>query len=85
MCLVTQSCLNLCDPKDWSLLGSSVCGTFQVRILELVVYLNWKFLKDKVELYSSQIWMNQPSVEKLQDLISELRSIYIGESYSTKT
>jgi len=26
VCLVTQSCLTLCDPMDCSLLGSSVCG-----------------------------------------------------------
>ena len=26
LCLVTQSCPNLCDPMDCSLLGSSVLG-----------------------------------------------------------
>ena len=31
-----QSCLTLCDPMDCSLPGSSVSGTFQARILELV-------------------------------------------------
>ena len=34
--LVTQSCLTLCDPMDCSLLGSSVHGIFQARILEWV-------------------------------------------------
>ena len=34
--LVTQSCLPLCDPMDCSLLGSSVHGIFQTRILEWV-------------------------------------------------
>ena len=34
--LVTQSCLTLCGPMDCSLLGSSVHGIFQARILEWV-------------------------------------------------
>ena len=34
---VTQSCLTLSDPMDCSPPGSSVCGMFQVRILEWVV------------------------------------------------
>ena len=34
--LVTQYCLTLCDPMDCSLLGSSVHGTPQARILEWV-------------------------------------------------
>ena len=33
---VAQSCLTLCDPIDCSLLGSSVHGIFQARILEWV-------------------------------------------------
>ena len=32
-----QSCLTLCDPKDWSPLGSSTHGILQARILEWVV------------------------------------------------
>ena len=35
-CLVTKSCLTLCHPMDCSLLGSFLCGVFQVRILEWV-------------------------------------------------
>ena len=31
---VAQSCPTLCDPMDCSLLGSSVCGILQARILE---------------------------------------------------
>ena len=31
---VAQSCLTLCDPMDCSLLGSSIHGIFQARILE---------------------------------------------------
>ena len=34
---ITQSCPTLCDPMDFSLLGSSVHGIFQVRLLEWVV------------------------------------------------
>ena len=33
---VTQSCLTLCDPMDYSLQGSSVHGIFQARVLEWV-------------------------------------------------
>ena len=32
---VTQSCLTLRDPMDWSPPGSSVHGIFQARVLEL--------------------------------------------------
>ena len=31
---VAQSCLNLIDPMDWSLPGSSIHGIFQARVLE---------------------------------------------------
>ena len=34
--LVAQSCPTLCDPMDWSLLGFSVYGILQARILEWV-------------------------------------------------
>ena len=34
--LVTQSYLTLCDPKDYSLPGSSVHGILQAKILEWV-------------------------------------------------
>ena len=34
--LVTQLCQTLCDPMDWRLPGSSVCGILQARILEWV-------------------------------------------------
>ena len=36
VCLVTQSCLTLCDPMDCSPPGSSVHGILQVRILEWI-------------------------------------------------
>ena len=36
LCLVTQSCLTLCDPMDCSLPGSSVYGILQARTLEWV-------------------------------------------------
>ena len=35
-CLLLQSCLTLCDPMDCSLLGFSVQGILQARILEWV-------------------------------------------------
>ena len=34
--LAIQSCLTLCEPVDYSLLGSSVHGILQARILEWV-------------------------------------------------
>ena len=34
--LVAQSCLTLCNPRDYSLQASSVHGIFQARILEWV-------------------------------------------------
>ena len=37
--LVTQSCLTLCNPVDYSPPGSSVCGILQARILEGVAIL----------------------------------------------
>ena len=36
--LVTQSCLTLCDPMDYSPQGSSVHGILQARILEWVAF-----------------------------------------------
>ena len=40
--LVTQSCLTLCDPMDYSPPGSSVRGIFQARILEWVaISFSW--------------------------------------------
>ena len=36
-CSVAQACQILCDPMDWSPLGSSVHGILQARILEWVV------------------------------------------------
>ena len=36
--LVAQPCPTLCDPMDCSLLGSSVHGILQARILEWVTF-----------------------------------------------
>ena len=36
MCLITQSCLTLCDPMNSCPPGSSVHGILQARILEWV-------------------------------------------------
>ena len=36
VCVCVQSCLPLCEPMDYSSLGSSVHGIFQARILEKV-------------------------------------------------
>ena len=39
-CLITKSCLTLCDPVGYSTPGSSVHGIFQARILEWVAMLS---------------------------------------------
>ena len=36
VCVLTQSCLTLCKPMDYSLSGSSVHGIFQARIRKCV-------------------------------------------------
>ena len=38
LCLVTQSCLTLCDPTDCSLSGSSDHGIFQARIWNVLPF-----------------------------------------------
>ena len=43
---VTQLCLTLCDPMDCSLLGSSVHGILQARILEWVAISFFRDLPD---------------------------------------
>ena len=45
-CLVTKSCLILCDPMDYSLPGSSIHGISQARILEWVVISSSRDLPD---------------------------------------
>ena len=42
VCLVTQSCLALCDPMDCSSPESSVCGTSQARILKWVAIFSFR-------------------------------------------
>ena len=37
LCLVAQSCLTFCNPMDCSPPGSSVCESFQARILETIL------------------------------------------------
>ena len=43
-CLAAQLCLNLCNPMDCRLPGSSVHGIFQARILEWVRREYWSGL-----------------------------------------
>jgi len=40
---VTQLCLTLSDPTDCSLLGSSIHGIFQARVLEWGATLTYSF------------------------------------------
>ena len=47
-CLITKSCLTLCNPADYSLSGSSVHGISQARILEIKAKINkWDLTKIK--------------------------------------
>ena len=47
---VAQSCLNLCDPMDCSLPGSSIHGIFQARVLE------WVAISFSRGIFSTQGW-----------------------------
>ena len=44
-----QLCLTLCDPMDCTLLGSSVHGILQARILEWVALLQRIFLTQRLK------------------------------------
>ena len=46
-CLVTQMCLTFCDPMDCHLLGSSVHGIFQARMLE---WVSTPFSRDQTQV-----------------------------------
>ena len=54
MCLVTQSCLTLCDPMDCSWPGSSVRGVLQATVLEWVAMASSRGssqLRDQIYIY----------------------------------
>ena len=64
---VTQSCLTLRDPMDWSLPGSSVHGIFQARVLEWgaiafsvtstkCVRLAWVIIEGTYEKFSQKMF-----------------------------
>ena len=61
---VTQSCLTLSDPMDYSLPGSSVHGIFQVRMLEWLPF-------------SSPGDLPNPGI-KLSSLVLKAQSLTIG-------
>ena len=53
---VAQSCPTLSDPMDWSLLGSSVRGIFQARVLEWgAVATRWTFVDKVMSLLFSML------------------------------
>ena len=63
MCVhsVAESCLTLCNPMDCSLPGSSVHGTLQARMLELVVISSSRGFPDPgIELVSPAITRVKP-------------------------
>ena len=63
--LVTQSCSTLCDPMDCSLLGSSVHGILQARILE------WVGMPTSRDLPNPGIESGSPTLHT-ESLLSEL-------------
>ena len=64
--LVAQFCLTLCNPMNFSLLGSSVHGILQVRILEWVAIpfprdvFNPRFEVGSPALQADSVWSEQP-------------------------
>ena len=68
---VAQSCLTLSDPMDCSLLGSSVHGIFQARVLE------WGAIAFSVAR-TSKTFLNKTCKKGHPFLISDLR----GNSFS---
>ena len=58
--LVTQSCLDLCNPMDCSPPGSSVHGSLQARILD------WVASKESAWMWETQVWSlsQKDSLEK---------------------
>ena len=70
---VTQSCLTLCDPMDFSLLGSSVHGIFQTRVLE------WAAISFSNSREGTQL---HPSTENwIKDLLSMAPPIRTRSSF----
>ena len=49
--LVVQTCLTVCDPVDYSLLGSAVLGTSQAGILE------WIAIPSSTDLLRDLTWV----------------------------
>ena len=59
-CVCAQSCLTLCNPMDCSLLGSSVHGLSQARILE------WAAIASSMDLPHPGIKPMSPAFPALQ-------------------
>ena len=59
-CLVTKSCLTLCDPMDYSPPGSSVHGISQARILEWDAIFFSMVLPFRKANYENNIWFILP-------------------------
>ena len=49
-CLVSKSCLTLYNPMYCSLLGSSICGIFQARILEWIAIPGSSLPRDRTHI-----------------------------------
>ena len=67
---VTQSCLTLSDPMDYSLPGSSIHGIFQARVLEwgaiaFSVKMASEYEKALIFLLSLKFFIPGPKVKHL--------------------
>ena len=59
-----QSCPTLCDPTDYSLQSSSVCGILQAIVLEWIAYpFSSGFSQPRIEPGSSALQVNSLSAE----------------------
>ena len=67
--LVTQSCLDLCNHKAYSLVGSSVCGILQARVLQ------WLSFPSPGDLPNPGIELRSPALQ-----VDPLPSESLGKS-----
>ena len=71
--LVAQSCPTLCDPMDYSLPSSSVCGISQARLLEwIAISFSTRTIKKRLYLFIYSSWVLSKTEWKAQRLFIDL-------------
>ena len=81
---VIQSCLILCDPKDYSLPDSSVHGIFQAWILKWVVisfFIRNHVLKPRAGIISSKVYKQLKTSQR----VLVFWSVFIHKNHRRKT